>query len=78
MKLFNRTQAEQLTDYEILFIHNAPNTTRSGKTVYIRKEFHDRMMRIAYHYVRQNHFIVCYSGGSIFCCRTVHPPSERL
>lgn len=46
MKLFDRTQAE-LTDYETLFIHNAPNTTRSGKTVYIRKEFHDRMIRIA-------------------------------
>lgn len=33
-------------DYETLFIRTAPTTTRSGKAVYIRKEFHDRIMRI--------------------------------
>lgn len=33
-------------DYESLFIRTAPTTTRSGKAVYIRKEFHDRIMRI--------------------------------
>lgn len=33
-------------DYETLFIRNAPTTTRSGKAVYIRKEFHDRITRI--------------------------------
>ena len=33
-------------DYESLFIRTAPSTTRSGKAVYIRKEFHDRIMRI--------------------------------
>lgn len=33
-------------DYETLFIRPAPSTTRSGKAVYIRKEFHDRIMRI--------------------------------
>lgn len=33
-------------DYEALFIRTAPTTTRSGKAVYIRKEFHDRIMRI--------------------------------
>lgn len=33
-------------DYETLFIRTAPSTTRSGKAVYIRKEFHDRIMRI--------------------------------
>ena len=30
-------------DYERLFIRNAPSNTRSGKTVYIRKEFHERI-----------------------------------
>lgn len=33
-------------DYESLFIRNAPTNTRSGKTVYIRKEFHERITRI--------------------------------
>ena len=41
-----KTQSEQ-EDYETLFIRTAPTTTRSGKAVYIRKEFHDRIMRIA-------------------------------
>lgn len=36
----------QPEDYEALFIRTAPTTTRSGKAVYIRKEFHDRIMRI--------------------------------
>lgn len=33
-------------DYESLFIRDAPSNTRSGKTVYIRKEFHERITRI--------------------------------
>ena len=33
-------------DYETLFIRNAPSKTHSGKTVYIRKEFHERITRI--------------------------------
>jgi len=33
-------------DYESLFIRHAPSNTRSGKTVYIRKEFHERITRI--------------------------------
>ncbi len=33
-------------DYESLFFTDAPQTTRSGKTVYIRAEFHERLMRI--------------------------------
>lgn len=33
-------------DYERFFIRNAPSNTRSGKTVYIRKEFHERITRI--------------------------------
>lgn len=40
-----KAQSEQ-EDYETLFIRTAPTTTRSGKAVYIRKEFHDRIMRI--------------------------------
>ena len=30
----------------VFFIRNAPSNTRSGKTVYIRKEFHERITRI--------------------------------
>lgn len=41
-----KVQTEQ-EDYETLFIRTAPTTTRSGKAVYIRKEFHDRIMLIA-------------------------------
>lgn len=41
----SKAQAEA-EDYETLFIRTAPTTTRSGKAVYIRKEFHDRIMRI--------------------------------
>ena len=33
-------------DYESLFIRNALSNTRSGKTVYIRREFHERITRI--------------------------------
>lgn len=40
-----KVQSEQ-ENYETLFIRTAPTTTRSGKAVYIRKEFHDRIMRI--------------------------------
>lgn len=36
----------EMENYETLFIRTAPTTTRSGKAVYIRKEFHDRIMRI--------------------------------
>lgn len=41
-----RKRKPQAEDYEALFIRTAPTTTRSGKAVYIRKEFHDRIMRI--------------------------------
>ena len=41
-----RWRKPQPEDYEALFIRTAPTTTRSGKAVYIRKEFHDRIMRI--------------------------------
>lgn len=40
-------QSEQKS-YESLFIRTAPTTARSGKTVYIRKEFHDRIVRIVH------------------------------
>lgn len=42
-----RSKAQSDTgDYETLFIKAAATTTRSGKAVYIRKEFHDRITRI--------------------------------
>lgn len=40
-----RTEPEA-GDYEALFIRDTPLTTRNGKAVYIRKEFHDNIMRI--------------------------------
>jgi len=33
-------------DYETLFIHDAPVTARLGKLVYVRKEYHDRILKI--------------------------------
>ncbi|MDR1897315.1 MAG: DUF3408 domain-containing protein, partial [Prevotellaceae bacterium] len=33
-------------DYESLFIRESNITARLGKTVYIRKEFHDRIQKI--------------------------------
>lgn len=43
----NENQQVKNTDnYESLFIRDSPVTTRSGKVVYIRKEFHERLMRI--------------------------------
>ena len=33
-------------DYENMFIHESGITARLGKTVYIRKEFHDRILKI--------------------------------
>jgi len=33
-------------DYESLFIHESSVTARLGKTVYIRKEYHDRILKI--------------------------------
>ena len=32
--------------YETCFFQKAKSTTRNGKVVYIRKEFHERIMRI--------------------------------
>lgn len=33
-------------DYETLFIRNAPITARLGKLVYVRREYHDRILKI--------------------------------
>ena len=41
-----RRQKGKGQDYETLFIRNAASNTRSGKTVYIRREFHERITRI--------------------------------
>lgn len=41
---FNRGKRQE--DYEKLFLRPAPVTARSGKTVYIRREFHERITRI--------------------------------
>jgi len=36
----------KMQDYESLFIRESGVTARLGKTVYIRKEFHDRILKI--------------------------------
>jgi hypothetical protein len=41
---FKRKRKSQ--DYEIMFIKESNVTARLGKTVYIRKEFHDRILKI--------------------------------
>jgi hypothetical protein len=32
--------------YQVLFVHEASVTTRQGKQVYIRKDYHDRILKI--------------------------------
>ena len=34
------------TEYTTLFIRQSDETARLGKTVYVRKEFHDRILKI--------------------------------
>lgn len=34
------------SDYQRLFIHESPVCARLGKTIYLRKEFHERIQRI--------------------------------
>lgn len=34
------------SDYDSLFLKNSEETARYGKTIYIRKEFHERIQRI--------------------------------
>ena len=41
-----RKRKTKETDYEALFFKEAEVKTRSGKVVYIRKEFHDRILKI--------------------------------
>lgn len=42
----SRRRKTKGTDYEALFFKEAEVKTRSGKVVYIRKEFHDRILKI--------------------------------
>ena len=42
----NRRKRGRQQDYESLFIKESNITARLGKTVYIRKEFHDRILKI--------------------------------
>ena len=41
-----KSRKRETQDYENLFIHESGITARLGKTVYIRKEFHDRILKI--------------------------------
>ncbi|MDR1864164.1 MAG: DUF3408 domain-containing protein [Bacteroidales bacterium] len=41
-----RNKREKRQEYESLFIRESNVTARLGKTVYIRKEFHDRILKI--------------------------------
>lgn len=42
----SRRRKSKSQDYESLFVCNSSASTRNGKVVYIRKEFHDRILRI--------------------------------
>lgn len=42
----NRKKRGRSQDYESLFIKEVTITARLGKTVYIRKEYHDRILKI--------------------------------
>ncbi len=47
LKEENRRQKGKTQDYESLFIRTANGiTAREGKTVYIRKQYHDRILKI--------------------------------
>ena len=47
LKEENRRRKAKTQDYESLFIRTANGiTAREGKTVYIRKQYHDRIMKI--------------------------------
>ena len=42
----NVVRPTMVQQYETCFFRKAKSTTRNGKVVYIRKEFHERMMKI--------------------------------
>jgi hypothetical protein len=47
LKEENRRRKGKIQDYESLFIRTANGiTAREGKTVYIRKQYHDRILKI--------------------------------
>jgi hypothetical protein len=46
IKKEKRKRQGKQQDYESLFIKDSGITARLGKTVYIRKEFHDRILKI--------------------------------
>lgn len=50
MSLFKKQQREQpigeKADYQAVFFKESEEKTRSGKVVYIRKKYHDRMMKM--------------------------------
>jgi hypothetical protein len=41
-----KTQKKKIKDYKSLFIKESNITAHYGKTVYIRKEFHERILKI--------------------------------
>ena len=42
----SRRRKNNKQDYETLFIRDAPITARLGKLVYVRQEYHDRILKI--------------------------------
>ena len=42
----NGVRPTMVQQYETCFFRKAKSTTRNGKVVYIRKEFHERIMKI--------------------------------
>jgi hypothetical protein len=41
-----QVKAKNREDYMTIFIKESNTVARTGKTVYVRKEFHDRIMKI--------------------------------
>jgi hypothetical protein len=42
-----KAKSKKVQDYKSLFIKQSDETARTGKTVYLRKEHHERVMKIA-------------------------------
>jgi hypothetical protein len=42
-----KTKSKKVQDYKSLFIKQSGETARTGKTVYLRREHHERIMKIA-------------------------------
>ena len=56
----NKRQADEENGYVRLFIHESPVCARLGKTIYLRKEFHERIQKIVQTIVNNEMSIFSY------------------